>query len=269
MNMSTTIPKPNVNVSRSRTVTGRSLGTVSSSGADISRSTRWPPTSGSHRSTGSSRAMRPWSTRAMVVTPVTTLVVEAMRKSESGRTPTPADPADPTDPTDPTVSWPSASVWTWSPLAIRATRPGTLSGPTCDAAISEKRPSPSRVGASGTGVGPVEPELRAVRIGHDGHSAIGAVERLHQHGATEGTHLGHRRIGVLDGPVHPPARRVVVVAADVQDAGHRHRRAGRIADGDVVHSTALERVGLPPEGRAVEGDTAVEVGGVQLEPRRG
>ena len=83
MNISTTKPKPKVNVSRSRVVIARLAGTVSSSGALRSVSTRRPASSGSSRSTGSSRLISPSSISAMVAAPVTGLVIEAIRNSES------------------------------------------------------------------------------------------------------------------------------------------------------------------------------------------
>jgi hypothetical protein len=54
VNMPTCMPKPNVNVNRSRTVISHCAATVSSSGPSIRRSTRGAASSGSSRSTGSS-----------------------------------------------------------------------------------------------------------------------------------------------------------------------------------------------------------------------
>jgi hypothetical protein len=100
-NISRTMPKPNVKVSRSRIVMARTTGTVSASGPSIRRSTRRPASSGTSRSTGSSRPINPSATSANVATAVTGLVVEAIRNSESRATGAP-----------PTVSWPSASTCT-------------------------------------------------------------------------------------------------------------------------------------------------------------
>ena len=101
MNISMTMPKPNVNVSRSRTVIARRAGTVSSSGPSIRRSTRRFASSGNNRSTGSSRVSRPSAMSASVAAPVTGFVVEAIRNNESRCTGGP-----------PIVNEPSASVCT-------------------------------------------------------------------------------------------------------------------------------------------------------------
>ncbi len=83
MNMSKIMPKPNVNVIKSRTVIPRSAWTMSSNGPSIRRSTRGCASSGSNRSTGSSRVTRPSRTRAKVAAPVIGLVVDAIRNNES------------------------------------------------------------------------------------------------------------------------------------------------------------------------------------------
>jgi hypothetical protein len=124
-NISLAIPKPNVNVSRSRVVIGRSAGTVSSNGPSGRRSTRRSPSSGSSRSTGSSRPISPSSTSAMVTAAVIGLVVEAIRKSESRGTGRP-----------PIDRRPSASTCTSSPTATNATSPGTFESPTCRSAAA-------------------------------------------------------------------------------------------------------------------------------------
>src|SRR4051794_35034036 len=138
MNMSSVIPKPNVKVSSWRTVIGPSAGTVSSREPGGLRSTLRSASSGSQVSTRSSKPNTPSSTRAMVAAPVTTLVVDAMRYSESRWAGGP-----------PMCSVPNASTWTWSWRATRATSPGILSDPTWLAATS---PNPSRPdGDSGSG----------------------------------------------------------------------------------------------------------------------
>ncbi|MGA8923980.1 MAG: hypothetical protein WB682_12620 [Candidatus Dormiibacterota bacterium] len=76
-------PKPSLNVSRSRTVIGRFAGTVESTGPPTSLSTLRAASSGSNRSTGSSRRNRPSSTRIMAAAAVTGLDMDATRKIES------------------------------------------------------------------------------------------------------------------------------------------------------------------------------------------
>ncbi len=61
-------------------VIGRRAGTVRSSGPIGSTSTCMSANSGSHRLTGSDRASRPSSTRAIAAATVTGLVIEAIRK---------------------------------------------------------------------------------------------------------------------------------------------------------------------------------------------
>ena len=97
-NISMTIPKPFVNVSRSRVVIDRSAGTVSSSGPSIRFNTRRSSSSGSRRSTGSSRPTSPSSITASVAAAVIGLVIDAIRNSESRCTGAP-----------PTASLPNAS----------------------------------------------------------------------------------------------------------------------------------------------------------------
>ena len=72
-------PSPLRNVSRSRTVIGRSAGTVSSSGPVGSARTRRSASSGSRSSTGSSRRSRHSSTSISAATAVIGLVVDEMR----------------------------------------------------------------------------------------------------------------------------------------------------------------------------------------------
>lgn len=62
---------------------GRVAGTTSSSGPDGVRSTFGEASSGSHRPTGSSSAIRPSSTSIMTAAATIGLVIEAMRKMES------------------------------------------------------------------------------------------------------------------------------------------------------------------------------------------
>ncbi len=116
VNISRTMPKPNVNVSRSRAVIGRSAGTVSSSGPSILIRTLRSASSGSSRSTGSSRSSSPSPASARVAAAVIGFVVEAILNNESRATGAP-----------PTDSVPSASTCTWSPLATSATSPGIRS----------------------------------------------------------------------------------------------------------------------------------------------
>src|SRR5436190_2995368 len=134
MNIPTSIPKPNVNVSRSRTVMARLAGTVSSSGPSICRSTRGFASSGSKRSTGSSSASSPSRASASVAAPVIGLVVDAILNSESRCTAGP-----------PIDNEPKVSTCTWSPWATNATNPGTLSSPMYDAATALNFANPSAV----------------------------------------------------------------------------------------------------------------------------
>ena len=85
MNIAPCMPKPQVKVSRSRTVTGRSALTVSVSGPSGRRSTRRPASSGSSVSTGPARSSTPSSTRLRITAAVIGLVVEEMRNKVSGR----------------------------------------------------------------------------------------------------------------------------------------------------------------------------------------
>ena len=78
-------PKPIRNVSRSRTVIGRSAGTVSSTGPSMRRTTLRSASSGRSRSTGSSSRTTHSSSRISVATAVTGLVIDEMRKIVSRR----------------------------------------------------------------------------------------------------------------------------------------------------------------------------------------
>ena len=80
-----TQPQPDVPASRSRTVTGRSAGTVSSSRASGATSTAGSTASGSQRPIGSSRARTPSRTSVSVRAPPIGLVIDAMRNSVSSR----------------------------------------------------------------------------------------------------------------------------------------------------------------------------------------
>ena len=137
-NISSIVPNPKVKVSRSRAVTGRAAGTVSSSGPSGRRSTLRFASSGSSRSTGSSSASSPSRTSARVSAPVTGLVVAERRNSESRCAGAP-----------PMLSEPCASTCACSLVPTSATTPGTppsaTSAAACAAAISPKRASPSLV----------------------------------------------------------------------------------------------------------------------------
>ncbi len=82
---SMTMPHPEVPASRSRTVIGRSAGTVRSSGASGDTSTRGSAASGSQRAMGSSSASTPSRTRVRVSAPPIGLVIDAMRNCVSSR----------------------------------------------------------------------------------------------------------------------------------------------------------------------------------------
>jgi hypothetical protein len=133
-NISPTMPKPKVNVSRSRMVIAGAAGTVSSSGPSARRSTLRSASSGSNRSTGSSSPSSPSAATASVAAAVIGLVVEAIRKIESRATTGP-----------PAASLPSASTCTWPPLATSATRPETFSSPTWRSAAACSPTSPAAV----------------------------------------------------------------------------------------------------------------------------
>ena len=83
MNIAPCIPKPQVNVSRSRTVIERSAGTVSPSGPSGWRSTRRSASSGNSRSTGSSRSSKPSSAIESTTAAVMGLVIDAIRNKVS------------------------------------------------------------------------------------------------------------------------------------------------------------------------------------------
>ncbi len=108
------MPSPNVEVSRSRTVIGRRAGTVSSSGPSTRFSTFRSASSGSHCCTGSSSRTRHSSSRIIAAAIATGLDVDAIRKIVSRRIGGPP-------------SWrmvPSASTCVSPPRLTRATRPG-------------------------------------------------------------------------------------------------------------------------------------------------
>ena len=76
----TTMPVPSVKVSRSRSVTGRSAGTVSSSGPSGSASTVMSASSGRNSSTGSSRRSVQSSTSVIAQAATTGFVIEPVRQ---------------------------------------------------------------------------------------------------------------------------------------------------------------------------------------------
>jgi hypothetical protein len=122
-------PKPMRNVSKSRTVIGRLVGTVSSTGPSIRRTTRRLASSGSSASTGSSRRSTHSSRRIIAATAVTGLVIDEMRKIVSGR-----------------IGWlpcsaaaPMASMCTSPRRLIADTRPGAAPRPTWPAMMSCSR----------------------------------------------------------------------------------------------------------------------------------
>ena len=127
------MPSPNVEVSRSRTVIGRRAGTVSSSGPSIRFSTRRSASSGSHGSTGSSSRSRHSSSRTIAAAIATGLDVEAIRKIVSRRIGAPP-------------SWrivPIASTCVSPPRLTRATSPGIFPDSTCRASTSRSLRSPA------------------------------------------------------------------------------------------------------------------------------
>lgn len=121
-------PHPARNVSRSATVIGRAAGTTSSTGASGVRTTTGFAISGSHRSTGSSSAIRPSSTSIITAAAVMGLVIEAIRKIESRAIGEPP----------PRAAEPAVSTSTRSPRATSATAPGSEPSRTCGAKMSCK-----------------------------------------------------------------------------------------------------------------------------------
>ena len=87
------------------TVVNSRAGTVQSSGPVGSASTRISASSGSHRSTGSDRAILPSCTSVIAAATVTGLVIEAIRKIVSRRIGRPASAS----------RWPIALTWSTSP----------------------------------------------------------------------------------------------------------------------------------------------------------
>ena len=129
-------PYPARKVSRSATVIGRAAGTTSSTGEAGVRTTTGAASSGSHRWTGSSSAIRPSSTSIMTAAAVIGLVIDAMRKIESP--PMGAPPGTPAVPTACASTRPSH--------ATRPTAPGTGPVPTWTSKMSRSLligPSPS------------------------------------------------------------------------------------------------------------------------------
>ena len=127
------MPSPNVEVSRSRTVIGRRAGTVSSSGPSIRFSTCRSASSGSHGSTRSSSRSRHSSSRTIAAAIATGLDVEAIRKIVSRRIGAPP-------------SWrivPIASTCVSPPRLTRATSPGIFPDSTCRASTSRILRSPA------------------------------------------------------------------------------------------------------------------------------
>ena len=93
---------------------GRAAATTSSTGRAGVRTTVGSASSGSHRPTGSSSAIKPSSTSIMTAAAVMGLVIEAKRKMESLAIGAP-----------PTAIEPTAATSTRSPRATRPTAPGT------------------------------------------------------------------------------------------------------------------------------------------------
>jgi hypothetical protein len=95
-------------------VIGRTAGTTSSASASGVRTTRGSASSGSHRPTGSSSAIRPSSISSSTAAAVIGLVSEAIRKIESRAIGAPFSSAEP-----------AAATSTRSPCATRPTAPGS------------------------------------------------------------------------------------------------------------------------------------------------
>src|ERR1700722_15814453 len=124
-------PYPAREVSRSKTVIGRAAGTTSSTGLAGVRTTIGSASSGSHRATGSSSAIRPSWTRVRTAAATMGLVIEAKRKMASRVIAPP-----------PTAAEPTTATSVRSPPAITATAPGSdpsatkLASTPCRSAIS-------------------------------------------------------------------------------------------------------------------------------------
>src|SRR5665647_142407 len=126
-----TMPKPIVKAKRSRTVIGRIAGTVSWSGPSSRFRTLRSASSGSSRSTGSSRRSLHSSTRIIAAAAVTGLVIDEMRKIVSRRIGS----------LPPTAVVPIASTCTSPRRLTSVTRPGAWPPSTCPATTSCMRPS--------------------------------------------------------------------------------------------------------------------------------
>ena len=114
-------PSPAWNVSRSRSVIGRSAGTVSSSGPSTRVSTRREASSGRYSSTGSSSRSTHSSTRMSAATAATGFDIEAMRKIVSGSAP-PAVSRCVSPPRDSSATTSAASPRWTDPASRSATR---------------------------------------------------------------------------------------------------------------------------------------------------
>ena len=115
------MPRPSRNVRTSSTVMGRVAGTVSPSRPPRpSTSTRRLAISGSRSSIGSSSRSRHSSTRISAATAVIGLVIDAMRKSESGSTARPSSRVS--VPATPTSTSPSRAASQASPRRCPARR---------------------------------------------------------------------------------------------------------------------------------------------------
>jgi hypothetical protein len=112
-------------VSKSRSVTARLAGTVSSIGASMARKTLRSASSGSHRSTGSSSRNLHSSTRIIAATAVTGLVIEVIRKMVSRAIGAPS-----------IAILPMVSTWVSPPRLTSVTRPGMSPASTCPAMTS-------------------------------------------------------------------------------------------------------------------------------------
>jgi hypothetical protein len=100
-------------------VIGRFAGTTSSTGLPAVRTTTGCASSGSHLPTAPSSAIRPSSTSIITAAAVMGLVIEAMRKIESGAMEAP-----------PRLAEPTAATSLRSPRATKPTAPGTAALPT-------------------------------------------------------------------------------------------------------------------------------------------
>src|SRR5215207_6527444 len=243
-------PYPAREVSRSRTVIGRSAGTTSSTGLAGVRTTLGDASSGSHSPTGSSSPIRPSSTSIITAAATMGFVIEARRKIESlaiGEAPS-------------TSAEPTASTSTRPPRSTRATAPAT--DPFPDVSLQEvvqaaHRPSVRRPPAGPPGQAQPLRSLDAVRVqrARQRHAArLGARCTLRHRGPVGDLHLGavhgvHHRDLHPDPAVVPAGGAALPVdARDLRLRPPEHRVVPRLLPAD--HPAARDVRPLADRGAA-------------------